>query len=227
MTEQHEVVLFSHDAKRGLAVRDANVSELKRGDRIIVREGGDRDVIRLIAEEHKGAKGYAVLRHNAALWRRAILATSGDATFVRRKLEDFGVRRNPMTIRGWIKSDTMIGPRSLDDLQAIAKAFPLAGVKQADWKACADAIDELRALHIWAGFHLTDALTAKCGKMLFEPSDTELAVDLGVGMVWVLEVASIEGQARECPVSYVNRLQWLEPEWKARLLATPIRDMAA
>lgn len=227
MTEEHDVILFARDAKGGWSVRDAHINELAQGERIIIREGGDRDVIRLLAENHKGAEGYAALRERAALWRRAMISASDDATIVRRKLEAIGVRRNPVTIRAWLKNEALIGPRSQDDLQAIAKAFPTTGARQADWQACGEAIRELRALHIWAGSHLTDILAARCGKMLFEPSDTELAIDLGVGTVWVLEVASIEEQARECPASYVNRLQWLDPSWRARLLSTPLRDMAA
>jgi hypothetical protein len=63
--------------------------------------------------------------------------------------------------------------------------------------------------------------------LLLEPSDTELAIDLGIGTVWVLEVASMEDETRECPASYVNRIHWQNLAWKAGLLTSPLRAKAA
>jgi hypothetical protein len=108
----------------------------------------------------------------------------------------------------------------------IASAFPLRGKRQADWQGCCDAIDELRSLHVSAGSHLTGLLVSRCGRMLFEPSDTELAIDLGIGIVWIVEVSSIDSEPSECPLWYVNRLQWLNQGWKDKLLAAPVREAA-
>ena len=67
---------------------------------------------------------------------------------------------------------------------AIASAFPLRGNSPVRLAGLLrEAIDELRSLHLSAGSHLTELLISisGCGRMLFEPSDTELAVDLGIG----------------------------------------------
>jgi hypothetical protein len=46
---------------------------------------------------------------------------------------------------------------------------------------------------------LADLLAARCGRLLFERAET--AVDLEVGVVWVLEVAEIKASPRECPLA--------------------------
>lgn len=227
MTEEHEVIVIGRDAKGAPSAWHACVGDLVPGSRIIVREGGDRDVIRLLAEEIKGAANYGRLRQKAGLWRSALRSATTDPAVVRSRLKDVGIRRNPATIRAWLTHEPLIGPRSIDDLQAIAKAFGNPATKAADWEACSNAIREIRALHQIAGARLTETLADRCGKMLLEPSDAELAVDLGVGTVWVLEVASVEKETRNCPSSYVNRLQWHDPAWRLRLLASQLRDQVA
>jgi hypothetical protein len=41
-----------------------------------------------------------------------------------------------------------------------------------------------------------------------------------------VEVSSIDPEPRDCPLWYVNRLQWLSQEWKEQLLAAPVREAA-
>jgi hypothetical protein len=59
--------------------------------------------------------------------------------------------------------------------------------------------------------------------LLFDPAETETAVDLELGVVWVLEIAGIEASPRECPGSILNRLQWLDFSWHDRLLRERIK----
>ena len=221
MTDDHRSVMLSQDAN-GTSIHHVRLDELTPGYRLIVRESGDRDVIRLLAEQRKGETAYRQLRSRASLWRTALRASSLDPQTITETLKSIGVHRHPATIRAWLGDGELIAPRSTKDVAAIASAFPLRGHTQADWRACCDAIDELRSLHVSAGSHLTELLVDGCGKMLFEPSDTELAVDLGIGTVWIVEVGSIETEPRECPFWYVNRLQWLNQDWRERLLAAPI-----
>jgi hypothetical protein len=62
--------------------------------------------------------------------------------------------------------------------------------------------------------------------MLFEPSDTEIAVDLGIGTVWVAEVGEVGVTTVPVPLGYANRLQWTDPAWRARLLDQRVRSSA-
>jgi hypothetical protein len=227
MTDDHHSVMLSRSRDaNGTAIRYVGLDELVPGARLIVREGGDRDVIRELAVQRKGEAGYRQLRERASLWRIALRAVSTDASDVTARLQAIGVPRHPATVRAWLTDAELIAPRSTKDVMAIASAFPVRGKNEADWQACCDAIGELRSLHVSAGSQLTDLLVARCGRMLFEPSDTELAVDLGIGTVWVMEVSSIDREPRECPLWYVNRLQWLSPDWREHLLAAAIREAA-
>jgi hypothetical protein len=78
-----------------------------------------------------------------------------------------------------------------------------------------------------AGNRLTDQLVARCGRLLFEPAEAETAVEFQLGTVWILEVAEIENEQRECPGSMVNKLQWLDSGWRERVLGERLRIEAA
>lgn len=226
MTDDHRSVMLSRGGPAsGTAIHHVHLDELAPGARLIIREGGDRDVIRELAAQRKGEAGYRQLRERASLWRIALRSVSMDAHDAAARLKSIGVHRHPATVRAWLTDAELIAPRSTKDVKAIASAFPVRGKTEADWQACCDAIDELRSLHVAAGSQLTNLLLSRCGRMLFEPTDTELVVDLGIGIVWVVEVSSIDPEPRECPFWYVNRLQWLSPDWREHLLAAPVRGV--
>jgi len=146
---------------------------------------------------------------------------------VARRLQDSGIRRHIVTLRSWLTNSSLIGPRSEDDVLAIAQAFPLEGKSPADWKGCCEAISELRGLHLSAGTRLADHLVARCGRMLLEPTETETAVEFQLGTVWILEVAEIEPATRSAPFGMINRLQWLNNAWQARRYGERLKIMAA
>jgi hypothetical protein len=225
VTEDHGLVRLvrSGSDRTKSAVEHVETSDLHPGNRIILREGTERDVIRAIAQQIRGKDKYDQLREKASLWRDALKSSPDDPWQIAKRLEDAGVSRHIVTIRSWLANSSLIGPRSDNDVMAIAEAFPLPGMTEADWKTCCDAISELRGLHLSAGMRLTDLLVTRCGSMLFEPAETELAIDLDLGIVWILEVAAIEASPRECPNSIVNRLQWLDPLWHDRLLRERIK----
>jgi hypothetical protein len=192
----------------------------------VVREGHDRDVIRLIAEQMAGKEKYSKARLQSSLWRRALRAHSANPSEVEQRLSALGVRRNPLTIRQWLFNESLIAPRSEEDILAIAEAFPIPGKVERDWRACCETAQKLRGLHGRAGFRLTELLVNRCGRMLLEPSETELAIDLGLGIVWVLEVESIDADQQDCPSSISNRLQWSDQHWRDRLLDKRLRNTA-
>jgi hypothetical protein len=218
----HYVSLGRAVAVQSQPVHDVELSDLRPGARIIMREGGDKDVIRGLAERIRGKEKYDRLRQHASLWREAIMARAIDARTVADRLAKAGIRRHIVTIRLWLTDSSLIGPRSDDDILAIAEAFPLPDKTSVDWNNCCDAISELRGLHLSAGMRLTDLLADRCGRVLFEPTEAETAVVLDLGVVWVLEVSEIEAMQRECPGSILNRLQWLDSTWRDRLLSERI-----
>ena len=66
-----------------------------------------------------------------------------------------------MTVRAWLSNSTLIGPRSDDDVLALAEAFPIPGKGPGDWEACTDAIAELRGLHLSAGMRESSSSSTK------------------------------------------------------------------
>ena len=128
MTDEHRVLALDRDPSGvGASVNHVSVKELAPGSRIVVREGHDRDVIRLIAEQMAGQQRYSNLRLQSSLWRQAFHAHAASPSEVARRLSALGVRRNPLTIRQWLFNESRIAPRSEEDIIAIAEAFPIRG----------------------------------------------------------------------------------------------------
>jgi hypothetical protein len=229
MTDDHQLLRLLQTGKAGTRsdVEDIELVDLQVGDRIIVREGGERDVIRAIAEHICGEDKYESLRQRAGLWRAALKSTGSDASQIAKRLADGGIRRHIATVRGWLSNPALIGPRSDDDILAIGDVFPLPGKGSSDWSACIEAISELRGLHLSAGMRLSENLMGRCGRMLLEPADTELAVNFDLGLVWVLEVADVDRSPRSCPNSIINRLQWLDSSWREHLIKDSLKAGAS
>jgi len=223
-TEEHRLLcLRVSPGKNVPVVGQLLLEEIQEGSRILVRDGGEKDVIRTIARQICGAKKYDHLRSQASLWRDALLASGLNVKSIAKALSNTGVRKHTATIRGWLMDDARIGPRRDDDVTTIAATFPLPDKTPKDWKSCCDAISQLRGLHLSAGAALTDQLFNRCGSMLLEPAETEIAVEFDLGVVWILTVAAVEMDAKPCPISIINRVQWLDPSWRDRLLEERLR----
>jgi hypothetical protein len=214
------------DGKRS-GVEHIELSDLQPGMRVIVRESGEKDVIKAVAQDICGDERYDRLWKRASLWREALRSGGSDPGRVARRLQDGGIRRHIVTLRSWLTNPSLIGPRSDDDVLAISQAFPIEGKSAADWKGCCEAISELRGLHLSAGARLADHLVAHCGRMLLEPTETETAVEFKLGTVWILEVAEVEPSTRSVPSAMINHLQWLNSAWQARRYGERLKVMAA
>jgi hypothetical protein len=216
----------NQDATWSSQVELIELADIRPGTRLVIREGSEKDMIRLIGEQRIGIEKYNKVKEVSSLWRKALRASGLNASSIERNLAMAGVRRHVVTVRSWLVNDALIGPRSDDDVTAIGEAFPVAGKTDKDWRSCCHAISELRSLHLSAGSKLSELLAERCGAMLFEPSDTEIAVDLGIGTVWVTEVGEVDVTTVPVPLGYTNRLQWTDPAWRARLLDQRVRSSA-
>ena len=222
ITDEYRVFALRQATGAGSFVEESTAADLKVGTRLIFRDGSSSDVIRSLAESHLGEARYGKLRRKAATWREAIGYVDPPA-IVSRKLALVGLHRNIQTIRSWIFSKNLIGPRTEDDIQAIARAYPIAPIGDREWSECWNAIRELRALHISAGNRLTELVARHCGAAVYEASDVELSVDLGIGRAWIVEVASIDEDLRSCPASFANRLHWIDIGWRDRAVRSSMR----
>ncbi|MGE5536949.1 MAG: DrmE family protein [Acidobacteriota bacterium] len=223
-TDDHRLLCLRVSPSKNVpGVEQLLLEDIGTGTRILAREGGEKDVIRTIARQLCGEDKYEFLRAHAGLWRTALLSSRLDPRNIAKALAQAGVRKHTATIRGWLMDDARIGPRSDDDVNAIAATFPLPGKGPRDWKICCDAISELRGLHLSAGAKLTDQLFSRCGSMLLEEADSEIAVEFDLGVVWMLTVVAVEPEPKTCPVSIINRVQWIDPKWRDRLFEERIR----
>jgi len=211
-SEDHQVTKLSAGPGGRQHVSMIEVSELCPGDRIVMREHGQKDAIRQLAEAEIGQDKYRSLKDRARHWRRTLEATGLPVRDIADRLAVFGIRRNISTIQSWLKYSEMIGPKSKEDLLAICDAFAPAKEDAAKWEACWDAICELRSLHIGAGNTLSGLISRQCGGLLLEPSERETKVRLPAGDAWVLEVAHIDSAASDWPSHIVNQLQWEETQ---------------
>jgi hypothetical protein len=216
LSPEHLVLAIGTDTA-GTAIQLRRTVDLADGSRLVMRESGSKDVVREIAEELAGQEQYRSLRHVASLWQRALVASAQEPLEVGRRLSEFGVSRSQMTIRGWLRDKSYIGPKSGDDVLAIAEAFPVKGATDADWQRCADAITRVRGLHLNAGVELTRMLGATASEHLFESPDHELPVQTPKGRFWILEVAEIDRIASHWPAGEVNRLGWYDNAARARI----------
>jgi hypothetical protein len=208
-TEEHEVLAVRAIAGSSSSILEMEVADLIAGTQLIIRESGDKDVIREMAERDVGEREYIALRERAALWKRAIKRCDLDAHDIAKKLTRVGVNRSLATIRGWLNNESRIGPRSKADVFAIAEAFPIEGAGERRWTDCAKAIAEVRGLHLSAGAKLTDILATQCENVLVDAAEHEQRAELDFGAVWIVEIAEIDGDLSEWPISSVNRLNWV------------------
>jgi hypothetical protein len=209
-TEEHEVLAVRGIAGNRSAAVELEVPDLAVGNRLIIRESGDKHVIREMAERDIGEREYEALRARSALWKFAIRRTNLSAQEIAAKLAGVGVNRSLATIRGWLKSESRIGPRSKADVLGIAEAFPLEGATERRWEDCADAIAEIRGLHLSAGAKLTHILATEAENVLVDAAEHEQRVELDFGAVWIVEIAEIDQGLSDWPVSSVNRLNWID-----------------
>jgi len=209
-TEEHEVLAIRGLIGATSTVTEMDVSDLMPGTHIMIRESGDKDVIREMAEHEIGEDAYDALRERAGLWKRAIRQARLDVNEIARRLARVGVNRSLATLRGWLKSESRIGPRAKSDLIGIMEAFPLDGTSEARWQDCAAAIAEVRGVHLSVGTKLTGMLAKQCQNVLIDAGEHEQRVELDFGSVWIVEIAEIDDNLTEWPVSSVNRLNRVE-----------------
>lgn len=199
----------------GKTVGKKTVDDLLVGDRLIIREAGQKDVIRLLAENKIGAPEYEQLWQKSRRWRQALLSISNNPADLWQKLSWGGLHRDRLTIRGWLLDESTIGPRNRDDLTIIAELAD-DDPDALTWTECWDAINKLRTLHMQAGMRLGQLLEDECEGLLAEPIDKETAIELSLGLVWLVQVREIH-QMADWPSNMVNHLTWGNDVWQSRM----------
>ena len=200
-------VLVSGTAGENFKVPRRSLAEIRAGDVLVFREGGRRDVIQAMADVQLGPKA-PVIRERAARWHRALRESGLDESTLMSELEEFNCPRTLQTVRGWLADDSMIGPQTKVDLEAIAYAVGDQRLLD-DISSIWDAIHVLRGEHLSAGMRLSRILLEKLPERLEEIQDGRTRIDIdNATSAWIVQVESISDRAELRPRSYVNVLLW-------------------
>jgi hypothetical protein len=183
------------------------LAEIEAGDVLVFRESGRRDVIQALADAQLGPEAPAI-RERAARWHGALRKSGLDESRLMMELETFKCPRTLQTVRGWLTDDSMIGPQTRADLEAIAYAVgdqQLLDEVASIW----DAIQVLRGEHLSAGMRLSRILLDKLPERLEEIQEGRTRIEIdNATSAWIVQVESISDGAELRPRPYVNTLLW-------------------
>ena len=186
------------------------IEQLRVGDFVVFRDGGERDVIQVIADQQLKRNGHdaGVLRKRANLWAEVLRGTGQKAEDILAGLARFGPRKNLITVRNWLFNGSMIGPGLKTDLDWIAKLADSRELEKSKEEVWA-AIKQIRGAHQSAGAWLTDVLLQKLPSCLGEIEENGTKINIeDVVSAWVVQVEDIGPQLEQFPRSSVNRLLW-------------------
>ncbi len=189
------------------------IKEIERvtvGDFAVFRDGGNRDVIQVIADKQfqRNGQDAIMLRKRANLWVEALRSTAMKPDQILSRMTAIGHGKTLVTIRNWLYNDSMIGPGLKTDLDLIAtltKSTELQTSKDEIWSA----IKQIRGAHLSAGTWLTNVLLQKLPACLgeIEEGGTKINIE-DVVTAWVVQIEDISPQFEQFPRSSVNRLLW-------------------
>ena len=212
-TTGHGLSVVSESGEK--TIERKTLDDLMVGDRLIIREAGQKDVIRLLAEDMIGNAEYDQIWQKSRKWRKALLRISNKPADLWQKLSWGGLHRDRVTIRGWLLDDSTIGPKNRDDITIIAElADDEPDAKT--WTECWEAINKLRSVHMQAGMRLGRLLHEECQGLLDISIDKENAMQLSLGLVWLVQVREIH-EIADWPSNIVNHLRWGNDDWQSRM----------
>lgn len=184
-----------------------SIGDLSRDDAVLFRASGNKEFIRLIAEDELGVEEYHQVRAVAEAWRDTLRTLGSDPIDVQRHLASHGLNRTMTTIAAWLDSPHRIGPQNFNDLEVIARAADdtdlLAQIPDVQ-----RAISRIRGAHIAAGKELTEILLKELSEQPYDFDDEPLWLDLQYATAWVVRVHDVHRVRQEYSSSLVNRLIW-------------------
>lgn len=187
LTQNHRLPVID---PRTHQYKNKTVEELAAGDIVVFRQGGDREIIREIAEKLY-PESYEKLAVQAAEWKHWLNALGSNVSDIWLKLSEHGLQRSFMAINNWVKNEDLIGPQNLKDILVIAET---TGREENIEKAqqVANAVRELRGIHVEAGFKLTKLLMSRLSKELNEDNYDHESLDTSLADVELMTVEEVD-----------------------------------
>ena len=199
LTQNHRLPVID---PRTYQYRNKTVEELTAGDIIVFRQSGDREILREIAEKLY-PETYEKLAVQAAEWKHWLNTLGTNVSDIWLKLSEHGLQRNFMTITNWVKNEDLIGPQNLKDILVIAET---TGRKENIERAqeVANAVRELRGIHVEAGFKLTKLLMNLLSKELNEDGQDHENLDTSLTDVELMTVEEVDMEPVQIMPALVN-----------------------
>lgn len=182
-------------------------SDLSLGDFLLFRASGDKELVRLIAEEIVGLDDYGRIRDTAESWKSCLRKLGETPADVQRCLQAQGLFRNLATVTGWLNNPDRIGPGYLNDIDVIAVASADSSLLPKK-EAVKQAISKIRSTHIIAGRQLTKLILSELNSKRHHLGNQPLLLDFEYGQAWIVQVEEIDEKWKEYPTTQVNRLLW-------------------
>lgn len=211
-TEGHKVYvldeLFLDNSER---ISLKSLEALEEGNFILFRDQGDKDFLRMIAQDSIGKKEYDLHLNRSREWKLALNTLGEGVKQITTVLNRSGLKKNAGTISQWLHNDDLIGPRDLKEIQNI-----LSLVKDKTQYSSPEDIEQsieiIRSSHHSAGFELTKLIIDEIKSNPPDLSQSINEIDLNLGTVWIAEIENINNQAENIGASNVNRLLFSESQ---------------
>ncbi len=210
-TENHKVPvvtgLITSDKIAQYQIPLHKVDEISVGDYVVLKDGGNKDVIHAIADLMLGEKA-SKLRQLAGTWKRTLHECFFTPETLHAKVREAGGTLSFATAANWLNDDFRIGPGKKTDLELIAR---IIGFTEFDGKLDEiwHAIKTIRSAHLSAGMRLKKVLLRKLPEYLeaIKEEGTRINVD-DLVTAWVVQVESIGSEFEPYSRLKVNELQW-------------------
>ena len=199
LTQSHRLSVID---PRTYQYKCKTVEELAAGDIVVFRQGGDREILKEIAEKLY-PENYEKLTIQAAEWKYWLNTLGTSVSDIWLTLSEHGLQRNYMTINNWIKNEDLIGPQNLNDILMIAEA---TGREENIEKAqqIANAVKELRGIHVESGFKLTKLLMSRLSRELNEDNQDHENLAISLADVELMTVEEVDMEPVQVMPTLVN-----------------------
>ena len=209
-TEGHKVHVLDElfvDNSEKISLR--SIEELEEGNLILFRDQGNKDFLRMIAQDAIGINEYDLHLKRSREWKLALNALGEGVKQIKAALTKSGLNKNTGTISQWLHNDELIGPRDLDEISKIL-SLVTDNNQYSRPEDIAQSIEIIRSSHLSAGFELTKLIIEEIKSNPPDLSQSINEINLNLGIVWIAEIEKINLQIESIGASNLNRLLFIE-----------------